>query len=120
MISLPSRPMVEKGEKDCMSLKNQRNIAFVLCAVFFALTLIFAFRSTPVASKQAASPTSTARAQAQRTDQAKNYVASVNSGKYHRLTCDYADNILEENRVYYATVQEAEAAGKQSCSVCRP
>ena len=49
-----------------------------------------------------------------------NYVASVNSNKYHILSCDYAENILESNRIYYSTADEAEDAGKFPCSVCRP
>ena len=48
------------------------------------------------------------------------YVASVNSDKYHRLACDYVDNILEENMVYYKTPADAERDGKYACSVCRP
>lgn len=48
------------------------------------------------------------------------YVASVNSDIFHRSSCDYAENILEENRVYYATAADAEDAGKRPCSVCRP
>ena len=47
-------------------------------------------------------------------------VASSNSDKYHRLTCDYTDNILEENKVYYKTPADAERDGKYACSVCRP
>lgn len=52
--------------------------------------------------------------------QEENFVASVNSDKFHRPTCDYAENILPENRVYYTTAQEAEDAGKTPCSVCNP
>ena len=52
--------------------------------------------------------------------QERNYVASRNSGKYHRVTCDHADRILSENRIYYETAAEAEQAGKDPCSVCRP
>lgn len=47
-------------------------------------------------------------------------VASSQSDKYHTLSCDYVDQILSENRIYYATVKEAEDAGKTPCSVCRP
>lgn len=52
--------------------------------------------------------------------QERNYVASVNSDKYHRMTCNYADFILEENRVYFETEAEAVEAGKTPCSVCKP
>ena len=52
--------------------------------------------------------------------QERNYVASANSDKYHLPSCDYAGNILEGNRVYYATAQAAVDAGKVPCSVCRP
>lgn len=48
------------------------------------------------------------------------YVASSNSDKYHRRACDYAKNILEENRVYYEKRADAERDGKSPCSLCRP
>ena len=48
------------------------------------------------------------------------YVASENSDKYHRLSCRYSDQILEGNRIYYKTMQEAEEDGKSPCSVCLP
>ena len=44
----------------------------------------------------------------------------MNSDKYHQLACDYVDNILEENMVYYKTPADAERDGKYACSVCRP
>lgn len=113
---------IEKEELKCAvrDHKKQRNIAFILCAVFFVLTLFFAFRTMPAASTQRTYPASAAHTQTQRAEPEEKYVASVNSSKYHRLTCDYADNILEENRVYYAMEHEAEVAGKSPCSVCRP
>lgn len=91
-----------KAEQEARAYKKQRNIALVLCAVFFAIALLFATR-----------PASAAPA-------AKAAVASANSDKYHRLTCDYVDNILEENRVYYKSPADAERDGKYACSVCRP
>lgn len=48
------------------------------------------------------------------------YVASVNSDIYHRSSCDYVDNILEENRTYYLSKLRAIIDGKQPCSVCMP
>lgn len=48
------------------------------------------------------------------------YVASVNSDTFHRSSCDYVDNILEENRTYYLSKLRAIIDGKQPCSVCMP
>lgn len=90
----------------------QRNIALVLCAVFFAIALLFAARPASAAPAAKAAVVSAQRAE--------EVVASANSDKYHRITCDYADNILEENKVYYKTPADAERDGKYACSVCKP
>lgn len=88
----------------------QRNIALVLCAIFFVIALVFATRPASAASVK----TSVTGVRQEK------YVASSVSDKYHRITCDYADNILEENKVYYKTPADAERDGKYACSVCRP
>lgn len=48
------------------------------------------------------------------------YVASVNSDIYHCPSCDYVENILEQNRTYYLSEADAVADGKHPCSVCNP
>ena len=48
------------------------------------------------------------------------YIASKASDKYHLLSCEYAERISEDNRIYYKTMQEAEEDGKSPCSVCLP
>ncbi len=48
------------------------------------------------------------------------YVGSVNSDKYHRPDCRYAENILPENRACFGSKAEAEAAGYLPCKVCKP
>lgn len=99
-------------EKQQRKYVLQRNIALVLCAVFFAIALLFAARPASAAPAAKAAVVSAQRAE--------EVVASANSDKYHRITCDYADNILEENKVYYKTPADAERDGKCACSVCRP
>jgi|GEM_PF-673866 len=42
---------------------------------------------------------------------AKTYVGSINSDKYHHRDCAAANQIKEENKVWFATPQDAEAAG---------
>lgn len=106
-------------EQEAHAYKKQRNIALVLCVIFFALALLFAFRPAQAAAVPASQDHAITFAEWTRR-QNREYVASVNSDKYHRLTCDYADNILEENRVYYKTPADAERDGKYACSVCRP
>lgn len=47
------------------------------------------------------------------------YVASVNGTKYHLLTCPGASEIKEENKIYFATKAEAEAAGYTPAANCK-
>ena len=108
--SLLEKEIAEQGKQQ-RKYVLQRNIALVLCAVFFAIALLFATRPA------SAAPAAKAVVSAQR---AEEVVASANSDKYHRLACDYVDNILEENMVYYKTPADAERDGKYACSVCRP
>lgn len=50
----------------------------------------------------------------------QSFVASVNSDKYHTPTCQHAQNILVDNRIYYSLESEAQRDGKTPCSVCLP
>ena len=88
----------------------QRNLALVLCAIFFVIALVFATRPASAASVK----TSVTGVRQEK------YVASSVSDKYHRLSCEYAGNILGDNRVYYETKADAELDGKTACAVCRP
>ena len=47
-----------------------------------------------------------------------NLVGSVNSDFVHRTSCRHAEKILEKNRVYYKTVEDAAADGRSKCSEC--
>lgn len=100
--------------EDAKRYKNQRNIAAIICIILLASTLFFAFRTdgkhTALFEKQKTV------INAALTD--KNYVASVNSDKYHISGCTYAENILPGNIVYYTTEADAKAAGKNPCSKC--
>ena len=109
--SLLEKEIAEQGKQQ-RKYVLQCNIALVLCAVFFAIALLFATRPASAAPAAKAAVVSAQRAE--------EVVASANSDKYHRLTCDYADNILEENKVYYKTPADAERDDKHACSVCRP
>lgn len=48
------------------------------------------------------------------------YVGSIKSDKYHYPTCTYAKRILEENQIWFESIEEAEAAGYKPCGVCKP
>ena len=101
-----------KAEQEARAYKKRRNIALVLCAVFFAIALLFATRpasAAPAAKAAVATPSGW-----------RKWWQAPTAIKYHRLTCDYVDNILEENRVYYKSPADAERDGKYACSVCRP
>lgn len=47
------------------------------------------------------------------------YVGSKNGTKYHALWCPGAGQIKEENKVYFANKQEAEAAGYTPAANCK-
>jgi competence protein ComEC len=48
------------------------------------------------------------------------YVGSTKSDKYHYPTCTHAKRILEENRIWFKSIEEAKAAGYKPCGVCKP
>jgi hypothetical protein len=48
------------------------------------------------------------------------YVASKNSGVFHKPDCRSAQNISEENRITYNSREEAVKAGKRPCKLCNP
>lgn len=48
------------------------------------------------------------------------YVGSIKSDKYHYPTCTYAKRILEENQIWFESIEETEAAGYKPCGVCKP
>ena len=47
------------------------------------------------------------------------YVGSKNSDKYHLVTCPGASQIKEENKVYFASKEEAQKAGYSPASNCK-
>lgn len=48
------------------------------------------------------------------------YVASVNSGVFHKAGCKSASKISPKNLVSYKTREEAIQAGKRPCAECKP
>ena len=69
----------------------------------------------------AAAVTSTPAPSAQSADTAEGeYVASCNSDKFHRAGCTSAGKILEENRVWFSSAEEALSAGYTPCGRCKP
>ena len=46
------------------------------------------------------------------------YVASKNGTKFYPLGCKAAERIKQENRIYFASVLEAEQAGFERTSTC--
>jgi hypothetical protein len=47
-------------------------------------------------------------------------VGSTASNKYHRQNCRYADKIRADNRVYFASEEEAKSQGYSPCKACAP
>jgi hypothetical protein len=52
-------------------------------------------------------------------DEKTGYVASKNGTKYHLPWCGSAKSIKEENKVWFATKEEAEKAGYTPASNCK-
>lgn len=50
--------------------------------------------------------------------EARNYVASINGTKYYLPTCGSAGRIKEENKIWFATKEEAELAGYEPAANC--
>ncbi len=50
--------------------------------------------------------------------EADQYVASKTGTKYHHITCPGAKQIKEENKIYFATINEAMAAGYSKAANC--
>ena len=48
------------------------------------------------------------------------YIASKHGEKYHLHSCRMAKRIKNENRVSYASVSDAQMAGKTPCRICKP
>lgn len=48
------------------------------------------------------------------------YVGAITTGKFHYTSCQWANRIRSENRVYFNSRQEAVNAGYIPCKVCRP
>jgi DNA/RNA endonuclease YhcR with UshA esterase domain len=47
------------------------------------------------------------------------FVASKSGSKYHLLTCPGAKQIKEENKIFFASQEEAEKAGYSKASNCK-
>jgi methylphosphotriester-DNA--protein-cysteine methyltransferase len=53
-------------------------------------------------------------------EEAKVYVGSRNSNKYHYTWCGSARRIKPNNRVVFDSVKEAKSYGYIPCKVCKP
>ena len=97
--------------KKVKSLKKLRNIFIATSVTLAALCISLAIHTvqSPL-NEDMPSPNITIR----------NYIASVNSDKYHLPTCRHVQNILDENRIYYSSEIDARRDGKTPCSVCLP
>lgn len=49
-----------------------------------------------------------------------NFMANSNTGKFHKLSCSWVDQILPEHRVGYPSREACLAAGYIPCLVCNP
>lgn len=100
---------------------TQRRVGF---AVHILLSLVLAavlfFLSAPLRADSTTAAKDSSLVSVSDTVKERNYVASVNSDKFHVPSCRYADNISDENRVYYDSRGDALSDGKSPCSSCSP
>ena len=86
--------------------QNWITIACVVAIVFFAGLMVSDLNSsTQPATKQV---------------QQQQYVGSINSDKFHYPDCRWAQNIHEENEVWFSSREEAIDSGYVPCQTCRP
>lgn len=99
----------------------QRRISFLLCTISFILGVVIIFISSSYLSSPTTSSSSNSSSSSFISPASdRSYVASVNSDKFHVPSCRYADNISDENRVYYDSRGDALSDGKSPCSSCNP
>jgi hypothetical protein len=75
-------------------------------------------KETPAAQTNISEPNNTQTNQG--TQAAYPYIASKSQLVFHKIECGLAKSILPRNRIYFKTREEAVAAGKKPCSVCKP
>lgn len=90
--------------------RKQRNVAIIVC-VLLAVLLTHAVSHSESQSSHSAAPVAVETAE---------FVASINSSKYHRPSCEHAQRILRDNLVRYSSSDDAEKDGKIPCLSCRP
>ncbi len=111
-------------------------IRFIVCCCILAVSVTGYFISLPVAHDSAADEVhvtvypveatsgpditeapSTGSPEAQTQG---DYVASINSDKFHFPSCSSASQISDENKIYFTSREEAVAAGYSPCGRCNP
>lgn len=50
----------------------------------------------------------------------KSYCGNKNSKVFHTLSCTYAKNMNDENKVYFTSKDECTTKGYRACSRCKP
>lgn len=99
----------------------QRRIGFAVHLLLsLALVIGLFFLSAPLRADSTTAAKDSSLVSVSDTVKERNYVASVNSDKFHVPSCRYADNISDENRVYYDSRGDALSDGKSPCSSCSP
>ena len=48
------------------------------------------------------------------------YVGSINSDKFHKPSCQWAQKISKSNEIWFSSRQDAISKGYQACKVCNP
>ena len=123
----------QKFKKRSASSKKHPHILYIICAlsILFGVSsgIFFLYKANDVELRyekgwydgvNAGKALAEEQYSIQEPTEEKNYIASVNSDKYHILSCKYAERISGDNRIYYETKAEAIEDGKSPCLVCQP
>ncbi len=87
-------------EREASGVQNNDNRVIITDASYYSPATLPAEQSAGISSK-------------------KDYVASRNGTKYYKTTCSGADNIKEENKIYFVSEEEAMSSGYERSSTCK-
>jgi hypothetical protein len=128
------RPSISKGVKQFIDSDKGKDILIVTIIILVALASFLLGRMSKDGPKgelrveygensQNSSETSlspdTIEASAISANFDKNFFASKRGKKYYSISCSAGKTIKEQNRIYFKTGEEAEAAGFVLSSACR-
>jgi len=125
------RPSVSNGVKQFIESEKGKDILVVVIVILVGLASFELGRLSKNTSSGvkieypnqqanvASSTESSSFLQNTKTSIGKTFFASNRGRKYYPLGCEAGNNIKQENKIYFATKEDAEGAGYELSSSCR-